>query len=151
MSCYILLDSGPLGMVTNPRASGITLDCQLWLSGQLQKGTIALIPEIADYEVRRELIRAEKSRSILQLDQLKTTLEYVPITTEMMLKAAELWAKVRQLGQPTAEPSALDGDVILAAQAITIAQQKQQAVTIATTNVGHLARFTIARHWQEID
>jgi hypothetical protein len=31
MSRLILLDSGPLGMVTNPKATGIPLDCQLWL------------------------------------------------------------------------------------------------------------------------
>jgi len=150
MTCHILLDSGPLSMVTNPRANGITLDCQLWLNTQLLKGTIVLIPEIADYEVRRELIRAGKTSSIRQLDQFKTVLDYIPITTEMMLKASALWAEVRQLGQPTADPQALDGDVILAAQAITIAQQKQQQVIIATTNVGHLTRFTIAHHWQEI-
>lgn len=55
---YIILDSGPLGMVANPRASGTTLNCQLWLENQLQQGSVILIPEIADYEVRRELIRA---------------------------------------------------------------------------------------------
>lgn len=107
-----------------------------------------LIPEIADYEVRRELIRAGKQRSVRQLDQLKAALEYIPLTIEMMLKAAELWAEVRQQGQPTADPSALDGDVILAAQAMIIAQQRQQEIMIATTNVGHLSRFTIAQHWQ---
>jgi hypothetical protein len=31
MKRLILLDSGPLGMVTNPKAVGSTLDCQLWL------------------------------------------------------------------------------------------------------------------------
>ncbi len=150
MTRHILLDAGPLGMVTNPRASGITLECQLWLEHQIQQSSIILIPEIADYEVRRELIRAGKQRSVRQLDQLKAALEYIPLTTEMMLKAAELWAEVRQQGQPTADPSALDGDVILAAQAMIIAQQRQQEIMIATTNVGHLSRFTIAQHWQAI-
>jgi predicted nucleic acid-binding protein len=147
---YIMLDSGPLGMVTNPKASGITLECQLWLENQLQQGVIVLIPEIADYEVRRELIRAGKPRSIRQLDRLKTVLEYVPLTTEMILKAAELWAQVRQQGQPTADPNALDGDVILAAQTLSIAQARQQQIIIATTNVGHLSRFTTAQYWADI-
>jgi len=146
----ILLDAGPLGMVTNPRASGITLECQLWLENQIQQGSIILIPEIADYEVRRELIRAGKQRGIRQLDQLKAVLAYIPLTTEMMLKAAELWAQVRQLGQPTADPSALDGDVILAAQAMLTTQQRRQEIVIATTNVGHLSRFAVAQNWQEI-
>jgi predicted nucleic acid-binding protein len=147
---YIILDSGPLGMVTNPRASGITLECQLWLESQLQQGSIVLIPEIADYEVRRELIRANKPQSVQQLDRFKTVLEYIPLNTEMILKAADLWAQVRQMGQPTADPNALDGDVILAAQTIIIAQQRQQEIIIATTNVGHLSRFTTAQHWRDI-
>jgi predicted nucleic acid-binding protein len=150
MTRYIILDSGPLGMVTNPRASGITLECQLWLDRQLQARSIILIPEIADYEVRRELIRAGKVRGVGQLDQLKAALEYIPLTTEMMVKAAELWAQVRQQGLPTAEPNALDGDVILAAQTLITRQQRQQEIIIATTNVGHLSRFAIAQDWQTI-
>jgi predicted nucleic acid-binding protein len=147
---HIILDSGPLGMVTNPRASGITLECQLWLESQLQQGSIVLIPEIADYEVRRELIRANKPQSVQQLDRFKTVLEYIPLNTEMILKAAHLWAQIRQMGQPTADPNALDGDVILAAQTIIIAEQRQQEIMIATTNVGHLSRFTTAQHWRDI-
>jgi predicted nucleic acid-binding protein len=145
----IILDSGPLGMVTNPRASGLTLECQLWLDRQIQARSTILIPEITDYEVRRELIRAGRLRGVQQLDQLKAALEYIPLTTEMM-KAAELWAEVRQQGLPTADPNALDGDVILAAQTLIIAQQRQQEIIIATTNVGHLSRFTIAQDWQTI-
>jgi hypothetical protein len=51
---------------------------------------------------------------------------------------------------PTADPKSLDGDVILAAQTIITSQQRQQEITIATTNVGHLSRFTIAQDWQQI-
>ena len=31
MSLVILLDAGPLGLITNPRASQETRDCNLWL------------------------------------------------------------------------------------------------------------------------
>jgi predicted nucleic acid-binding protein len=107
MSRLILLDSGPLGMATNPKAKGVPLECQQWLRSLLQKGEKIIIPEIADYEVRRELIRAGLLQSLRRLDNLKQTLEYVPIQTETMLLAANLWAEVRQAGQPTADPKAL--------------------------------------------
>lgn len=67
MSRLILLDSGPLGMVTNPKAKGIPLDCQLWLKSLLQRGERVAIPEIADYEVRRELLRAGLLQSLRRL------------------------------------------------------------------------------------
>jgi hypothetical protein len=63
----------------------------------------------------------------------------------------DLWAQVRQQGLPTADPSALDGDVILAAQTLITKQQRQQEIIIATTKVGHLSRFTIAQDWQTIN
>ncbi len=50
----------------------------------------------------------------------------------------------------TADPNALDGDVILAAQAIELSEKRQQEIIIATTNVGHLSRFTIAQHWRDL-
>lgn len=40
------------------------------------------IPEIADYEVRRELIRTGLSKSVHRLDGLKERLEYIPIQTD---------------------------------------------------------------------
>jgi hypothetical protein len=53
------------------------------------------VPEIADYEVRRELLRANKVRGIARLDLLKNSIGYLPLTTPIMLKAAELWAQAR--------------------------------------------------------
>lgn len=67
-----------------------------------------------------------------------------------MLQAALFWAQVRKQGMPTANDKALDGDVILAAQAILI-QNEGPKVTIATTNVGHLSRLTEAKTWREIN
>jgi predicted nucleic acid-binding protein len=145
----ILLDSGPLGMVTNPKATGITLDCQLWLKALLQRGERIVIPEISDYEVRRELLRAGLLRSLRRLDSLKQTLDYIPIRTDTMLLAAELWAEARKTGQPTAAPKALDGDVILSAQARLLCGEVSEVI-IATTNVTHLSRFVTALDWQSI-
>jgi hypothetical protein len=44
-----------------------------WLQHLLGKGALVLIPEIADYEVRRELLRAEKTASVARLDELQQT------------------------------------------------------------------------------
>ncbi|MEG4578079.1 nucleic acid-binding protein [Microcoleus sp. MON1_C5] len=149
MSRIIILDSGPLGMVTNPQAKPPYLECQLWLDSLLQNGEMVLLPEIADYEVRRELIRAGKDRGIRKLDLFKKVLTYRHLTTEVMLLAAQLWADSRRRGRPTAEANALDGDVILAAQPILEASEGNE-VLIATTNVGHLSQFVDAREWRLI-
>ena len=52
MSKIVLLDSGPLGMISHPRNYP---EIKIWLANLLRSGTNVKIPEIADYEVRREL------------------------------------------------------------------------------------------------
>lgn len=103
------------------------------------------IPEIADYEVRRGLLRAGKPRSVAQLDALARLLEYLPISTAALRQAALFWAQARQQGQPTAGDKTIDGDIILAAQAFTL---NASSIVIATTNVGHLSWFIPAETWQ---
>lgn len=145
----VLLDSGPLGLVSNPRKTLQAEQCNQWLESVLLSSIRVLVPEIVDYEVRRELLRANKVRGIQRLNFLKNEIGYLPITTQVMLKAAEFWARSRQQGQPTADEKVLDGDVILAAQAGTLSSGDVDVV-IATTNVGHLSRFVQARTWEEI-
>ena len=149
MSMVVLLDSGPLGLVTNPKGSSESLNCSRWLQSLLMRRIEVRIPEIADYEVRRELLRADKVKGIERLDAFRKLVGYVPITTQTMLIAATFWAQVRKQGKPTADNKALDGDVILAAQATIIASEGYDVV-IATTNVGHLSRLADAREWRNI-
>ena len=145
-----MLDSGPLGIVINPKAdSPLSQEGKVWLEYLPQKGYIVMLPEIADYEVRRELIRKGITAAIRRLDQLKSQIPYRPLTTEVMLLAAQLWADARNRGKPTADSHALDGDVILAAQAILEVNAGNEVV-IATTNVGHLSQFVDAREWRLI-
>lgn len=131
----VLLDSGPLGILSNPKASPQNSECRCWAKRLANKGYGLIVPEIADYEVRRELLRANKQEGIRRLETLKESFRYLPLTTQMMLKAAELWAEARRSGKPTASPDALDGDVILAAQAFLIAEEvdDRTTVVIATT------------------
>ena len=62
-----------------------------WLKGKLAAGAEILVPEIADYEVRRELLRENLGRSVRRLDELGQLLIYVAIDTVTMRRAAELW------------------------------------------------------------
>jgi hypothetical protein len=148
----VMLDAGPLGLASKrPGSKPIVDQCLAWLRTLDAGGALVVAPEIADYEVRRELIRAGITAGITRLDALETGLIYDPITTPAMRRAAELWAFVRQAGVPTADPHSLDGDCILAAQAALIGGPGD-VVTIATTNVGHLGRFpgVDARLWETI-
>jgi predicted nucleic acid-binding protein len=149
MSKFILLDSTTLGLVSNPKATPANVACTLWAKSQIAKGIFVLVPEICDYEVRRELLRAGKKQGIANLDFIKVQFGYLPLTTPAMLKAAELWAQARRMGKPTAHNLRLDADVILAAQAALLIADGHD-VTIATDNVAHLSLFVPAARWRDI-
>jgi predicted nucleic acid-binding protein len=147
VSRAILLDAGPIGLVTNPKRSPESTACTRWLQTLINAEVRVILPEITDYEVRRELLRANKIQGIARLDELANLVEYLPITTVAMRQAAMFWAQARQKGQATAGDKTIDGDMILAAQAKTL---EVADVVIATTNIGHLSRFTQADLWQNI-
>ena len=145
----VFLDSGPLGLLTNPRGKPKPDQCRQWAKDLAAARVRIFVPEIADYEVRRKLIHIGATAGIRRLDQVKATLDYAPLTTDVMLRAAELWALARAAGLPTAAPDALDGDCILAAQALLSVGPGDTAM-VATDNVGHLSRFIDARLWETI-
>jgi predicted nucleic acid-binding protein len=149
VSRVIVLDSGPLGLVTQPHATPQNEDCRRWMRSLLRQGARMVVPEIIDYELRRELLRGRKSAGLQRLDDLVAALQYVSLTTAVMRQAAEFWATARQRGRPTAFESALDIDVILAAQAKSL-EESGDEVVIATTNVRHLSLFAIAREWSDL-
>jgi hypothetical protein len=74
-------------------------------------------------------------------------------------QAVSFWAEARFTGLPTAPDPALDGDCLLAAQAVwaptrvELTQVQRVAgikTIIATTNPKHLERYTPAKLWSEI-
>lgn len=140
MSGPVMLDSGPLGKIAHPRPNP---DISAWMMRLLKADVAIMIPEIADYEVRRNLLLSGLTKSVSRLDQLRQVLIYQPITTETMLRAAELWANARKRGKPTADPKELDGDVILASQAM------EADAVVMTENIGHLSLFVEAVRWHE--
>jgi predicted nucleic acid-binding protein len=141
----IILDASPLSLLCHPdlRIPEV-FEINRWLRAHDQAGRVVYISEITDYEVRRELLRAGKRRSNRKLDALIARAKYVPLDTPTMHRAAELWARVRNEGMPTAPPEALDADVILAAQA------ERLGAVVATPNVAHLGRFVTAKPWRDI-
>ncbi len=146
----VALDSSPLGLVTQKAGKSPNGDaCRAWMETLLAQGVRVYVPEIADYEVRRELIRAKNPGGIARLNRLKQFARYLPISTDVMLEAAELWAQVRNAGMTTADIHALDGDVIVAAQARFLGLALSKFV-VATRNVAHVCRFVPADLWSNI-
>lgn len=136
----VVLDTGPLGVLCNRLRTPPVLACRAWLERLRLAGRRVVLPEITDYEVRRELVRRGAAVLLRNLDSLGVQLEYAPITTPIMRRAAVLWAQARLGGYPTAPDPALDGDVILAATALELGVP----VIVATGNAAHLARFVPA-------
>lgn len=149
----IFFDSSPLGVISDPASTPGVVAISLWANSHLAAGNRVYVPEVIDYELRRELIRSGKTASLIELDSLKSRLYYAPLTTEAMLLAANLWAQSRNRGRPTGDPKRLDIDVILAAQALTekaaLALPDVEAI-VATTNAKHLSQFLTADLWQNI-
>ena len=97
-----MLDAGVLGQASHPRRNQAFAQ---WLIAMLATETTVFVSEIADYEVRRELLRADRPVGLARLNALKTTLPYLPLTTPIMLRAAELWAEARRARPPDSGPT----------------------------------------------
>jgi predicted nucleic acid-binding protein len=108
-----------------------------------------VVPAIVYYEIKRELLRADKVVGIARLDAFVSAApgRYVALTDDALRFAAELWAQSRRTGRPTADPMALDIDVLLAAQALHFGPSP----LVATTNPKHLSQFVQARLWTDIN
>ena len=149
----ILLDSAPLSEICDPVPSPRVVAISLWASSQLAAGNQICVPEVIDYELRRELVRSGKKNSIQELDAIKNRFTYIPINTQAMILAADLWAQSRNLGSPTGDPRRLDIDVILSAQALVKGSELglgPTEIVVATTNAKHLSQFLTAERWQNI-
>ena len=148
----VFLDTNVLGSVVNPSPKSPDVQAvKQWARAMQNAGHQLIVPAIADYEIRRELYRRQAVQSIAALDQFNREVagRFLPIEDEALRIAAEEWARVRNSGKPTADPKALDGDVILAGQVLE--QQLAEAdYVVATDNVDHLSLFVNAQKWQNI-
>jgi hypothetical protein len=149
VSRVVLLDAGPLGLATSPKERDESRRCRAWIDGLLAAGVRVMVPEGADYEVRRELFRTGRRGGLARLDNLARLTDLLTVTTAAWHRAAELWAEARSKGYSTADDKELDFDLLLAAQA-QVAAEDGYEVMVATSNVGHLGRFVDARRWDAI-
>ena len=147
----IFLDSGPLGLVTNPKKNPETIAAAQWIYNMEGAGNRFIVPAIADYEVRRELVRSGKARSVARLNEFNTAAgdRFLSVTDAALLRAADMWAQSRNAGTPTADPKELDGDVLIAAQVLEVGLPSSDYI-IATTNPGHILQFAPCAVWTTI-
>ena len=152
----VWLDSGVIGLITNPYKEGESVACERWLLNLARKGIYVVSSSLCDYEVRRSLIlestRTGNRLGLNNLDEITTFVSFLSVTDESLKIAAMLWAESRLSGIPTADDSELDADLIICAQwRILAAQRPGQMSIIATTNVKHLGRFATVGRWQDIN
>lgn len=145
----IILDTGPLGLITNPKKNKSQLECLKWFMQIVSNGAKVTTSEICDYELRRELIRGKKIEGLKKLDQFKESFGCIPVTTDVLIKAAELWAWARETNQGTAHDESIDFDVILCAQSILLSELSGKSAVIVTTNVRHIDRYVPSLRWEE--
>jgi len=78
MNYALVLDTSPLSeIVRRPGQSPKADACRLWLRAMIAGGSVVYVPEIADYEVRRELVRLGNAASVARLNTFLTTVEYL--------------------------------------------------------------------------
>ena len=142
----IVLDSSPLSLLTQRSGVPLADECKRWASKHASAGVRLLIPEIVDYELRRELLRLNRSTSLARLDALQRhgALLYQPLTTATLRHAATRDGEACRRPIPW-----LWIDVILAAQALAEGVDPAEMV-VATSNVGHLAQFCSREGWQDV-
>jgi predicted nucleic acid-binding protein len=154
VSKVLVLDSGPLGILAHPdlRRPDV-LELQAWVRAHESAGSTLYLPEIIDYELRPELERVRKRRSLRRLDQLANELDYLPIDTPTVRRAAVLWGQARRAGHVTASPEALDADVILAAQAESVEATIVTAGVSSRSGTGRVAAECrcVRRHRERVE
>lgn len=151
MSLTVFLDTGPLGILTNPRRPPETVSALTWVIAMIRAGHRFIVPAIADYEVRRELERAARTAGLAALDAWNSAApdRYLLLSDSALRLGATLWARARNAGTATADPKELDADVLIAAQALDMGLPPSDFI-VATVNVARLALFVPADLWANI-
>ena len=134
----VILDTGSLSLVAAPVGICLGDQSKAWFTALEDIGCRFYVPQMADYEVRRELIRAGKTESVVMLDEFIATEpdRYRLLTAADVARAAGFWARLRNANRGGSPQEALDADLLIAAQAEALAEETRlQGVVVATSNV----------------
>ena len=148
----IVLDTFPASSVAKRpgRTPSLSDRCHQWVDDCENAGHTILVPAICYYEALREL---EQRQAVSQIERLKDfcllPTRFLPLTTTHLEMAAQLWGQIRRNGRSTSSYDALDADVILAAQALSLGLPTADFI-VATTNVKHLSWFVPCKEWPNI-
>jgi predicted nucleic acid-binding protein len=125
----VFTDSNTLGSICNPHTNWADKkynpdaeNCQRWFANLLRRSVRFVTSDICDYEIRRGLVSSVKSGKdapgLELLNFLKTNedLEFLPVTSDVLELAANLWAEASSLGRQTSDPKNIDVDMIISAQ-----------------------------------
>jgi len=145
MNRVAVIDSGLLGEIIKRHPSA---DVTRWIEFMVENEIVLRIPEIIDYEIRRELIlqdlkgNSEARKSLSKLNRYRQTNRLIPLEPSITFTdACELWANLRFNSQPTADIKNIDVDVILVTQALSIKKDFDEII-IVTGNLSDLRRFS---------
>ncbi|MEP7119886.1 MAG: PIN domain-containing protein [Byssovorax sp.] len=120
-------------------------DVQEWFQSLLLRGADApeiLVSVLADYELRKTLIRRGASTSLGQLDSLAGSMTYVSVTAEAVRRAADLAARL----SPEDRRQISDVDVLIAAQA-----ELAGALLVTSDHRLRAMPEITAKDWSEIE
>ena len=138
MTGLIILDSAPLGHICNSRNRN---DYKKLKDFVKSLSFSICVPEIIDYELRRNLELEGLRKSVNLLSQFQRRDQILRLESQDLIEAAELWAWCRRRGKPTTENRGLDIDVILVAQSLSQLSRFDKVV-ILTVDIGDLSVFS---------
>lgn len=142
MTSRLMLDTNVLARICHP---SLHQDVKEWLRRLLERGAAApeiLVSVLADYELRRVLMKQQGVESLAHLDALEQSLRFVPLTVEASRRAAGM----RRESGVAGSPSLSDGDLLMAAQA-----EIEGAILVTNDKAIHQIPGLTVRDWSEID
>lgn len=150
----ILIDSGILGILSNPNESELNVKCENWLYEKFLRGTI-LTSQVCKYEVKRSLLLNQKRNlqlaGINKLTELENLIDFISITEEDIEIACKLWVKSIIQGIQVAPEKDINFDIMICTQWERLKKENPgREIIIATDNLRHLTRFAQAQSWQNL-